>query len=108
MTTGILDFLEAYLYTLRKLQSPRIFAKAAFSDGVTILIMFFGLLSLGRDGQLSVVEVNLNAFFRDTRELERRGDYILLVVFVEIHSISDNLLAFEPSLKFKDELPWLI
>ena len=92
MTIRILDFLEAYLYTLRKLQSPGILAKAAFPNGVAVLIMFFGLLSLSRDGQLSVVEVNLDAFFRDTRELERRSHKVIFGIFVEIHS-SDKLLA---------------
>jgi hypothetical protein len=82
---------------------------AAFLNGVAILIMFFRSLCLSGDRQLSVVKVDLYVLFRNTRELERRSDEIVLSVFVEIHS-SDHLSALGNLMDraWPQDLPWLI
>ena len=75
-----------YLDTLRKLESSRELSKTAFSDGVSTLVVLSRLLCLRRNGELVVLDLDLDIFFRDSGEFEGGCYKVLLSVLVEIHS----------------------
>ena len=58
-----------------------------------MLLFLCILLGLGRNGETSVVNVNLDVFFRETGEFKRGGYGVFFRVFVEVHAenkISDE------------------
>ena len=75
-----------YLDTLRQLESPRELPETAFSDRVSTLVVFVRLLCLHRNGELVVLDVDLDIFFRDSGEFEGGCYKVLLSVLVEVHS----------------------
>ena len=75
-----------YLDTLRQLESPRELPETAFSDRVSTLIVVVRLLCLRRNGELVVLDVDLDIIFRDSGEFEGDCYKVLLSVLVEVHS----------------------
>ena len=54
-----------------------------------MLVPLGRLLGLRRDGQTTVVHLDVDALLGNAREFERRGDDVLLGVFMEVHSRFD-------------------
>ena len=77
---------RTYLDTLRKLKCPRVFPETAFAHGISALIEVDGLFGCSGHRELAVVDVDLDALFRNPRELERRSHKIFVCVFVQVES----------------------
>ena len=77
---------KTYLDTLGKLKSPRVFPEATFAHSIPALIEVDGLFGFSGHRELAVVDVDLDALFRNPRELERRSHKIFVCVFVQVES----------------------
>ena len=78
--------LKTYLDTLGKLKRPRVFSKATLAHGVPALVEVDGLFGVSGHRKLAVLDVDLDALFRDSGELERRSHQVLVCVFVQVKS----------------------
>ena len=77
---------RTYLDTLRKLKRPRVFSKATLAHSIPALVEVDGLLGLSGHRKLAVLDIDLDALFRDSGELERRSHQVLVCVFVQVKS----------------------
>ena len=77
---------KTYLDTLGKLKRPRVLPKATLAHGVPALVEVDGLFGLSGHRELAVLDVDLDALFRDSGEFERRRHKVFVCVFVQVKS----------------------
>ena len=77
---------RTYLDTLRKLKRPRVFSKATLAHGVPALVEVDGLFGVSGHRELAVLDIDLDALFRDSGEFERRRHQILVCVLMQVES----------------------
>ena len=78
--------LKTYLDTLGEQKRPRVFPEVPFAHGVSALVEVHGLLGFSGHRELAVLDVDLDALFRDSGEFERRSDKILVYILMQVKS----------------------
>ena len=76
-----------------------------FFKGISGIDVMFRLLSLSRNGQFSILEVDLNLILWEAREFESCCNNILLCIFLQIQSTS-SIRMKEAWYKYALYLPW--
>ena len=77
---------RTYLDTLRKLKRPRVFPEATFAHSIPALIEVDGLFGFSGHRELAVLDVDLDALFRDSGEFKRCCHQVFVCVFVQVES----------------------
>jgi len=81
-----MDCRGTYLDTLRQLEGPRKLPETTLSYRVSTVLVLSRLLCLRRNNELVVLDLDLDIFFRESREFEGSCYEVFLGVFVEVHS----------------------
>ena len=79
--------LKTYLDTLGKLKRPRVFSKATLAHGVPALVEVDGLFGVSGHRELAVLDIDLDALFRDSGEFERRRHQVFACVLMQVESM---------------------
>ena len=86
ITSNHMTALKTYLDTLGEQKRPRVFPEVPFAHGVSALVEVHGLLGFSGHRELAVLDVDLDALFRDSGEFERRRHQVFVCVFVQVKS----------------------
>ena len=78
--------LKTYLDTLGEQKRPRVFPEVPFAHGVSALVEVHGLLGFSGHRELAVLDVDLDALFRDSGEFKRCCHQVFVCVFVQVKS----------------------
>jgi hypothetical protein len=75
------------LHALRELERARKAAEAALAYGIAVLLTISLHLALARDGEPTVMDVDVHVFLAKTRQLEASRHPIGLGVLVQVHPV---------------------
>jgi len=81
----------ANLGTIGQPDGPHEPAVLALLDGVPLLALLGRLGGLARNGEVSVLNVDLNVVLGEAGQLERRSHDVLVLVFVQVHPVPQEL-----------------
>ena len=81
----------AYLGTIGQPDGPHKPAIFALLDGVSLLMLLGGLGGLARNGEVSILNVDLDVVLGETGQFERCGHKVVVFVFVQVHPIPQEL-----------------
>lgn len=81
----------AYLGTIGQPDGPHEPAVFTLLDGVSMLLLLGRLGGLARNGEVSVLNVDLDVVLGEAGQFERRGHDVLVFVFVQVHPVPQEL-----------------